>query len=320
MKNQTNYQISLKKLTRSLALIAFTVFLSTAFSGCAPKSQGVNSRFGGVQIGTISYSFRSMPTGAEDILSYLLEAGISSVELMGNTIEEFAGAPVYQGPVFRRGEEFTEEQRAEMNEARAKHAEEIREWRLSVSMDRYRELREMYNNAGVNIDISKLGSPNWTDEEIDYAFEVAKTLGARGISFEISIDNAKRMAPFAEKPGQPGFSLEEHLALGSSLMLNFDVGHYWGATGNHPNEIIEKFHDRIVSLHIKDKTGPDEEPRDSNMPFGEGSTPIADILLLLKEQGWPITADIELEYTIPEGSDAVAEVRKCLEYCRAILE
>lgn len=171
----------------------------------------------------------------------------------------------------------------------------------------------------------------WSDEEIDYAFTVAKTLGSRGITFEIGIDAAKRMAPFAERhglyaimhnhgqPGQPGFSFEENLAFSKNLMLNFDVGHYWGATGLHPNGIIEKLHDRIASLHIKDKTGPDETPHDANMPFGDGSTPLGDILRLLRDRGWPITADLELEYPVPGNSNAVEEVKKCADYCRGLI-
>jgi sugar phosphate isomerase/epimerase len=102
-------------------------------------------------------------------------------------------------------------------------------------------------------------------------------------------------------------------------MLNFDAGHYYGATGLHPNGIIEKLHSRIVSIHLKDKTGPKDDPANTNMPWGKGKTPISDILLMVKKNKWPINADIELEYPVPEGSDAVAEVKKCVEYCRNIL-
>jgi sugar phosphate isomerase/epimerase len=102
-------------------------------------------------------------------------------------------------------------------------------------------------------------------------------------------------------------------------MLNFDAGHYFGATGLHPNGIIERLHERIVSIHLKDKTGPKGNPANTNMSWGKGETPIADILLLLKKNKWPIYVDIELEYPVPEGSDAVAEVKKCVEYCKNIL-
>jgi sugar phosphate isomerase/epimerase len=99
-----------------------------------------------------------------------------------------------------------------------------------------------------------------------------------------------------------------------------DAGHYFGATGLHPNTVIEKYHDKMRSIHIKDKTGPKSNPAGTNMPFGKGETPIADILLLLKKEKWPISVDVELEYQIPEGSDAAKEVAKCIEYMRNILE
>jgi hypothetical protein len=41
--------------------------------------------------------------------------------------------------------------------------------------------------------------------------------------------------------------------------------------------------------------------------------------MLIKKNKWPINVDVELEYPIPEGSDAVAEVKKCVEYCKSIL-
>jgi sugar phosphate isomerase/epimerase len=121
------------------------------------------------------------------------------------------------------------------------------------------------------------------------------------------------------QPGDPGFNFEEFLEYSPSNMLNLDVGHYFGATGKHPNEIIEKLHDRIFSIHMKDKTGKDSEPANTNMPWGEGETPMADILNLIKDNNWPIYCDIELEYPVPDDSDAVKETTLCVDYCREIL-
>src|SRR6185503_6156155 len=53
-----------------------------------------NSMFNGVQIGTITYSYRSMADqSAEATLKYVLDSGISAIELMGGPVESFAGAP-----------------------------------------------------------------------------------------------------------------------------------------------------------------------------------------------------------------------------------
>jgi sugar phosphate isomerase/epimerase len=145
---------------------------------------------------------------------------------------------------------------------------------------------------------------------------------------EISEGAAKRFAPIAKKhkrllifhnhgqPADPNFSFEKILEYGDNLMLNFDAGHYFGFTGRDPNEFIKRLHTRIASIHIKDKTAPDSSEPNINKQFGKGETPVAEILQLIKEMKWPITCDIELEYTIPEDSDAVKEVRKCIEFCR----
>lgn len=267
-----------------------------------------NSKFKGVQIGTITYSYRDMPDRSlPAILDYTVKSGVSSVELMGGEVEEYLGCP------------------------KDADKETLRKWRTSLSMDKFKEIRKMFKDKGVEIHILKLGDPNWSDEEIDYAFKACKALGAKGITMEVSEETAKRMAPFADKhksyvilhnhgqPGDPNFSFDRLLACGPRVMLNFDIGHYFGATGTHPNELIKRLHNRIVSLHIKDKTAKTAADPDKNRPFGEGDTPLGEILNLLQKEKWPIYCDIELEYNIPAGSDAVKEVGKCVEYCRGLL-
>lgn len=243
----------------------------------------------------------------EAILNYTVQSGINSIELMGGAVEQYAGIP------------------------KGADKETIRQWRTSVSMDKFKGIKKMFKDKGVKINILKLGDHRWTDEEIDYAFRVCKTLGVQGISMEISEKAAKRMAPFADKykryvilhnhaqPGEPGFSFDKILSYGSRLMLNFDAGHYFGVTGQDPCDVIKRLHNRIVSIHIKDKTGPQATPRDTNQPFGKGQTPVVDMLRLIQKEKWPIECDIELEYDIPQGSDAVKEVVKCVAYCRAAL-
>jgi sugar phosphate isomerase/epimerase len=265
-------------------------------------------------------------------LGYILKADVNAVE-MRHVLEEGLGIP--EGPPRRYGmsqDEMTEEERAE----RAKAAEEAREaqrqWRLSLPMERYEEVRKMYNDAGVDIHIAKFAPSGWSDEEIDYAYEATNVLGAYGITDEASVEACQRLGPFAEKHnslaiyhthGQfsdPEFDIDTLLAYSPANRLNLDVGHYWGATGLHPNDVIIKYHDKIPMVHMKDKTGPNDTPANANMPWGQGTTPIADVLLLLKEEKWPIDVFVELEYQIPEDSDPVIEVAKCIEYMRNILE
>ncbi len=83
----------------------------------------------------------------------------------------------------------------------------------------------------------------------------------------------------------PGFSYDPFMAISPAVMFNFDSGHFFGSTGRHPNTIIEKYHDRIVSIHIKDKTGPKTDPPNTNQVWGQGECPLEDILLLYKRKG-----------------------------------
>ena len=268
--------------------------------------QKPNSKFGGVQIGAITYSYRSMPDQSlEGMLNYLVQSGINSTELMGGAVEQFAGIPA--------------------------DADKVRQWRTTVSMDKFKEVKKMFKKQGVKIHILKLGDHRWSDEEIDYAFRACKAVGAKGISMEISDEAAKRMAPFADKHklylilhnhGQaenPNFSYDSALAFGPRVMLNFDVGHHYSATGENPCELIKRLNKRIFSIHVKDKTWEGTYKESKNLSFGEGQTPVVEILQLIQKEKYPIICDIELEYKIPEGSDAVKETIKCVEYCRAAL-
>jgi sugar phosphate isomerase/epimerase len=226
---------------------------------------------------------------------------------------------------------LTNAEMAEFEKASKEAKEAQRVWRISAPMKKFEDLSKMYSDEGVSIHIAKFSPENWTDKEIEYSFKAAKALGAKGVCNEIGENAARRIGPIAEKmgmyaifhqhlqPGEPGWNFDKFLAYSPANMLNFDAGHYFGATGLHPNGIIERLHDRIVSIHLKDKTGPKSNPPNTNMPWGKGETPIADILLLIKKNKWPIYADIELEYPVPEGSDAVAEVKKCVEFCKNIL-
>jgi sugar phosphate isomerase/epimerase len=110
----------------------------------------------------------------------------------------------------------------------------------------------------------------------------------------------------------PGFSYDPFLAVSPAVMMNFDAGHFFGSTGLHPNTIIEKYHDRIFSIHMKDKTGPKTDPANTNQVWGQGEMPLADVLLLIKSKQWPIHCDIELEYDVKPWSNAVKEVKPVL--------
>jgi sugar phosphate isomerase/epimerase len=275
-----------------------------------------NSLINGVQIGVITYSYRAMPAqGADAVLKYVLESGISAVELMGGPIEAYAGAR--QPP--------TPEQLA----AREKYAAELKAWRLSQSMDRFKALRRMYNDAGVTIYATKMLAPAMSDEELEYVFGVAEALGANHTTLELPTDVAtlKRLGDWAEKKKvYAGYhthlqgtltAFDQAFAVSKGNMANIDFGHYVAAGSGDPVVFLEKFHDRICSFHIKDRKS--KENGGANVAWGQGDTPIQRILQTVRKNGYKIPATSEMEYEVPAGSTPVAEVRKCVEFCRGVL-
>lgn len=315
------YQSSLASL--GLVFMGKNVLAANSFFLANPSS-----KIKGVQIGAITYSFRSMPGSAEQLIQYCKEAGISAVELMGDPAEAYAGSPVGAMPKMTR-----EEYMKTMEERNAK----ARAWRETASMDKFVELRKLFNDAGITIYAYKpdaaLGVKS-TDGEIDYAMRAAKALGATSVNVELptNADHSKRLGEFGIKH-KVYVGYHAHLqatdtawdlALSQSPYnaINLDCGHYIAAGGANTTAsllaFIEKNHDRISSMHIKDRKN--KVNGSKNMPWGEGDTPLKEILTLLKTKKYKIPASIELEYDIPAGSDAVKETKKCFEYAKAILE
>ena len=290
-----------------------------------------NSLFNGVQIGAITYSYRQMPDqSAEATLNYVLDSGISAIELMDGPAETFAGRPSAApggGRGGRGATPLTPEQQAERRAAQQAAQAELKAWRTSVSMDKYKALRKMYNDAGVSIYAVKILSPNMSDEEFEYVFNVAEALGCTHTTLELPTDEAqlKRIGDFAMKrkiyaayhthTQGSMTAFDRAFALSPGNMANVDLGHYVAAgnVGGTPVEFLEKHHARISSIHLKDRKS--KENGGDNVPWGMGDTPIKDILQTMKKRQWRFPASIEVEYRIPEGSNAVAEVKKCVQFC-----
>jgi sugar phosphate isomerase/epimerase len=290
-----------------------------------------DSKINGVQIGAITYSFRTM-SNPEDIIAAYKTLGLSEVELMSNHAEALAGAPPappFSGGGRGRGQQMTDEQRAAADKSRQERAETMKKWRASVSMDKFKDVTRKFNDAGVDVRLLTYNmNVNTTkDDEIEYAFQLAKALGVKAITTSTQVSMAKRVAPFADRHQLTvGFhghdqtdrpdevSTEETfktvMAASKYLGANLDIGHYTSANGD-PVAFIEKYHDRITNLHLKDR----KKDHGGNVPWGQGDTPIKPVLQLLRDKKYDIPANIEFEY----GGDPVAEVGKCLEYCRQAL-
>lgn len=357
-------------LGRGLAAIAAAAVAPSVLSSCGGAADQAaapvandgkpNSKWGGVQIGTITYSWNRMPGGLENMIKYAKEANLSSLELMSSDLETFLGIPenpqnawraqmmaqMQQAPAGgapaggapaggpggpggpRPGAmQLTPEQQALVDQ----YNKDVVEFRKNVDMNKVAEAKKLFEDAGVGVHIVKFAPSRWSDDEIRYAFKVAKAMGAGAVTEELSAEAAERLAPFAKEAelpiafhnhmqyAQEGFSCDPMLALNEYVMLNFDTGHYEGSTGKSAVAFIDKYHDRIYSIHLKDKTGPNTQPANTNQVWGQGETDLEGILTCLKTKYPNIYADIELEYSIAAWSNQVKETAKCAKYARQIL-
>ena len=291
-----------------------------------------NSRFGGVQVGiNVPYSYGNNNMSADETLNNTVQLGLSAVELRTQPIESFLGSPAAGRGARggRRGETLTPEQQA----AQAALAVELRKWRLSRTTEQFRTFRKKYEDAGVAIQIVKVdGIDAMEDDVVDYCFVLARTVGAKAISCEIPLSRTKRLGAFADKHkmmvgyhghtnitdpeafGRPE-SWETAITYAKYNGINLDIGHFVAGNSISPVEFIKKYHDRITHIHVKDRkmhNGP-------NVPFGQGDTPIQEVLQLMRKEKWKFQVTIEFEYPIPQGSTRMAEIAKCVEYCKNAL-
>jgi len=276
-----------------LAVSAVPVSLSAA---------KLDSKIDGVQIGVQSYSFRDMPLDAA--IKGMVEIGLSECELWQGHIEP-QGVP-----------------RAE-----------LQKWRTTVSMDVFKGVKTKFDDAGIKLYAYNYSFRNdFTDEEMARGFEMAKALGVSCLTASSTVPIAKRIDGFASKakivvgmhnhsrmtPGEfatPQSFLDAMAGNSKYIGINLDIGHFTAANFDAV-AFLKKHHKRIVTLHIKDR----KKNQGDNLPFGEGETPIKEVLQTLRQNRYQIPANIEYEYGGPgKRLDTLAEVKKCFAYCKNAL-
>jgi sugar phosphate isomerase/epimerase len=270
----------------------------------AQRPTRIDSTIAGVRIGVQSFSFRRM-RGPDEIIKAMTAIGLGSVELMSNHAEAGAGAP-------------------------ADPAERGR-WRRSPPPDAFKAVRASFEQAGIEVAFLCYNfAKNAPDEEIEYAFQMARGLGAAAITTSTQVSMAKRIAPFADKHRmRVGFHNHHHaegndpdeiatpanfdacMAASKYHGVNLDVGHFTAANFDAV-DYIAKHHARITNVHLKDR----KKDHGPIVPWGTGDAPLARVLELMRDRKLPFPANIEYEYP---GGDPIAEVRKCFDFCRSAL-
>jgi hypothetical protein len=193
----------------------------------------IDSKFEGVQIGAITYSFNRIDSPhPEEIIKAFVEIGLGEAELMSDHCEALAGAPTMPtfgsgggaGPgssLQARGGEpggapgaaaggapgeagarragrslLTPEQQAERQAA----LEKLARWRASANASTWKAVRKRFNDVGVEVALLCYNMvDSMKDEDIEYGFSMAKGLGVKAVSTSTTLTMAKRIAPVADK-------------------------------------------------------------------------------------------------------------------------
>lgn len=286
-----------REFTRSLVAAGTGI----GFARTARGHGQIDSTFGGVTIGAQSYSFRDR--SLDDAIKAMEAIGIGSCELWSGHTEP-------------------------LRELRGDR-EKLRTYRLETPLSKYEEIGTQFHEAGIQLNAFNYSfRDHFTDVEIARGFEMAKAMGAKSLTASGTVSVASRVNAFAKrynllvgmhnhsKIRENEFATPEDFEAASKgnshIVVNLDIGHFVAA-GFDPIDYISKNHGMINALHIKDRKA-DQGP---NVPFGEGDTPIREVLALLRDKGYAIPANIEYEY---KGGDTVEEVGKCFAYCRQALD
>jgi sugar phosphate isomerase/epimerase len=291
---------------------------------------GIDFKIDGVALGVQSYSFRDL--SLDDALKAMVADGLGLCELFAPHIE---GGHTDKAPMGPRpaggGNGGIPPDRAKMRAERKARDEEIRQWRLTVPMSYFEGIKKRFDDAGVDLYAYNYSfSADMTDEEIDRGFDFAKALGARFITASTTLPVAQKVAPFADKhkmevamhghsnlkdPNE--FATPESFAKAQAMSkyfkTNLDIGHFTAANFDAV-DYIEKNHKDILLIHLKDR----KKNEGSNEVWGEGDTPIKQVLLLLKDKKYDIPACIEYEYK--GAANSQAEVKKCFDYAKSVLK
>ena len=257
----------------------------------------INSTFKGVTIGAQSYSFRD--GDVDKAIASMKTIGIGSVELFSGHVE----------PKMPRAE--------------------LRTWRETVALSHFEQVRKKFDNAGIKLYAYNYSfRDDFSDKEMARGFEFAKALGVTHLTASSNVSTAARIDTFASKakvmvgmhnhsnikPNEfatPDNFVEAMKGKSKYIAINLDIGHFVAA-GFDPIDYLPKIAEHVVTVHIKDR----KKNQGANVVFGEGDTPIKQVLKLMSEKKYKFPANIEYEY---KGGDTLTEVKKCFDYCKSAL-
>jgi|ERR1700733_12313560 len=272
----------------------FTLFGALAGSAFRFRQKITPSVFGGIKIGVQSYTFRTF--SVDKMIEAMQTVGLSNVELWDGHLNP-----------------------------------------MKTSESGFKAMKQKFDDAGITVGAYCVNFPtNASDEYLDRGFNGALLLGTRVMTASVEKPIVPRLDQWCQKYrvklglhnhwfGEKWFKGDRSIQFetpddllgalkGRSeyLSINLDIGHFYAA-GNDPVSFFREHHDRIVSLHLKDR---DKDADHTQRRFGQASTPIAEVMKLAQSVKFPYVANIEYELEPASPTDGV---KQAVDYLRTVL-
>ena len=289
---------------------------------------------GGTAIGVSTSSFRDLPraTGRDnldEVIHAVQAVGATHVDLAFANLEPAPPsiAPVMGGSAaYPRRIVMTPEEVAATNSA-ARAA--LRTWRIQTPVARFEEMRGRLASAGLTVHACSLAfNDAFSDEEIEATFRQARALAVTTISSPLTMTMARRLAPFAERhqvsiaihnqvDGNPGRAIDTPaltpaLALSPAFAVKLDIGNLT-ASNCDAVAALREYRSRVSYILVRDRL----RNGGTSQPFGEGDTPIREVLAALGASAPGIPAVIEYDYVGLRSS--VEELKASVAFCHAAM-
>lgn len=285
----------------------------TGFAGLAIPQSFALSMQTPVVIGLQTYSLRDR--SLEEAIKAMMQLNIKSCELWEGHVEPLELQ-------WKRNSKPAETLRKK---------ELLTAWRNELKMSSVTAIREKFVKAGIKIQAySATFKDSISEHDLELAFKIAQALDTDTLTTSATVSVMKRVDVYArqykikvgmhnhahvDKPDEfatPDSFVRGARGLSEYIRINLDIGHFTAANFDAV-AFIREHHQNIVCLHLKDR----KKDQGVNLPFGSGDTPIADVLRLVRDNNWPIPANIEYEYN---GADTMTELEKCITYCQQIIK
>jgi sugar phosphate isomerase/epimerase len=262
--------------------------------GLRPFDKVKPSVVSGIEIGVQSFTYRKFTI--EQMIAAMQSVGLSSVELWNGHLDP-----------------------------------------MKTSEAEFKAVKKKFTDAGIHVSAYCVNFPvDASQEHLDRGYNGALLLGTHVMTASVQKALVPRLDEWSQKykikMGLHNHCLSDEWYKGDRtqdfetpddfltlfkttsnyMNANLDVGHF-SASGYDPVAFLRQHHDRIVSLHVKDR---DKDAKHTDRRFGQGATPVAEVMKLLKEIKFKYAANLEYEL---EAENPTAGLRDSFEYVKRAL-